>query len=184
MNRMGDSVLINVGVYVGRFNPIHLGHQEIINTMIYNHTLHHSILFVGSANARVDLRNLFTYKERRDFIKFLYPDLNVMPLADQANDSDWFESLIDMIDAVFPFYHHINLYCGDLVDIANFPHEEKITIKVVPRYEGVTAAATDVRRAIMLEQKKVLRDLVDGRIAEEVYARGRYRLEAMLKGEM
>jgi hypothetical protein len=87
---------------------------------------------VGSANARVDLRNLFTYKERRDFIKFLYPDLNVLPLADQANDSDWFESLIDMIDAVFPFYHHINLYCGDLVDIANFPHEEKITIKVVP----------------------------------------------------
>lgn len=182
MNTMGDTVLINVGVYVGRFNPLHMGHQRTIDRMLFNHTLKHSLMFIGSANAPLSLRNLFSYKERKGFIKTIYPDLFVLPLADQDSDEDWYESLIDMVDVAFPFYHQVNLYCGDLVDIANFPHSDKITIKVVDRYEEQVYSATEVRQHIMMDNMKELRKLIDGRIVFDVYARGRGRLDALVRG--
>jgi cytidyltransferase-like protein len=179
---MGNSVLIQVGVYVGRFNPIHLGHQRTIDHMICNHS-RHSVLFIGSANASLSLRNLFSYRERKNFIKRLYPDLKVLPIADQKSDDDWFESLHDMVEAIFPFYHQINLYCGDLKDIANFPHSDRITIKIVDRYEEQVYSATEVRECIMMENSRRLLELVDGRIKDDIYFRGRARLQALLKGE-
>jgi len=180
---MGDTILINVGVYVGRFNPIHKGHQRAIDKMLFNHALRHSLLFVGSANAPLSLRNLFSYKERKDFIKAIYPDLMVLPLADQDSDEDWFESLIDMVEVAFPFYHQINLYCGDLIDIANFPHNDKITIQVVDRYQEQVYSATEVRQHIMGDNMKKLKELIDSRIVFDVYARGRSRLDALVRGQ-
>lgn len=182
-HNMGDSVLMNVGVMVGRFNPIHLGHQRTIDQMMAAHGKAHSLVFVGSANATLSLRNLFSYKERKDFIQEVYPDLKVLPIADQDTDEDWFESLIDMVDVAFPFYHHINLYCGDMVDIANFPHNDKITIRVIDRYHEQVVSATEVRALIMQDNQRGLRELIDHRIAFDVFARGRARMLAMLKGE-
>jgi nicotinamide mononucleotide adenylyltransferase len=180
---MGDSVLMQVGVMVGRFNPIHLGHQRTIDKMLFNHTLAHSLVFIGSANASLSLRNLFSYKERKGFIQDIYPELKVLPIADQDSDEDWFESLIDMVDVAFPFFHHVHLYCGDLIDVANFPHNDKITIKVIDRYEEQVYSATEVRQLIMQNNPRALRELLDHRIHFNVISRGRARMLAMLKGE-
>lgn len=183
MNKIGNGVMLNVGVYVGRFNPIHMGHQRTIDKMLFNHTLQHSLLFIGSANATLSLRNLFSYRERKEFIQTIYPELKIIPLADQDSDEDWFESLIDMVEVAFPFFYQIHLYCGDLVDIANFPHDDKITIQIVDRYKEQVYSATEVRESIMNDNMKALRNLVDHRIVFNVYSRGRARLHELVRGQ-
>ena len=63
------------GVYVGRLNPMHLGHQYVIDTMIQE-TKNNCMLVLGSANTPCDTdRHLFSLQERSQIVSTLYPDL-------------------------------------------------------------------------------------------------------------
>lgn len=59
------------GVYIGRLNPIHRGHQRVINKMLEEHEEDH-LLLVGSSTAPFSLRNYFSYAERSQFIRARY----------------------------------------------------------------------------------------------------------------
>lgn len=181
-NHMGDGVLMNVGVYVGRFNPLHKGHVRTLEQMVLNHP-RLCLLMIGSCNAPLGLRNLFTYRERRDFIRLLYPNLRIVPLADYPSDDDWFSALTDLVEAAFPFYHRVNLYCGDVADISTFQHQEKVTVQVVDRYEEQVYSATEVRHALMMDQRDNLVNLLPPQLVQPVYDLGRQRLEELLRGE-
>jgi cytidyltransferase-like protein len=182
-HEMGDTALFNVGVYIGRFNPLHRGHCQAINKMLFNHTDNHSILMIGSANASLGLRNLFTYEERRNFIKEIYPKLKIVPLGDQATDKTWFSSILDIVDAVFPFFHQVHLYCGALEDISSFNCEGRVIPEVVDRYAEQVYSATEVRRCIMMNNIPALVDLLPIDLVTPVYDLGRQRLEQLLRGE-
>jgi cytidyltransferase-like protein len=175
--------VFDVGVYVGRFNPIHKGHQRTIDAMLQNHTLNHSLVMVGSANAPLSLRNLFTYRERRDFIKVLYPELKIVPIADQDSDDDWYQSMMDIVEVAFPFYFNIHLYCGDIRDLNKFNHNNKIQVEVVDRYEEQVYSATSVREMIMESECEALSFILDDKIRINTYILGRKRLKELLKGE-
>jgi cytidyltransferase-like protein len=172
-----------IGVYIGRFNPIHKGHQMTLEKMLHNHTSDRSLIVIGSANATLSLRNLFTYKERRNFIQTLYPKAKIAPLADQMADEDWFSSLLDLVHIAFPFHHNINLYCGDLKDVIDFDHKDKVTIHIIDRYKEQVYSATEVRTRIMMAEKRELTGLLDERILDSVYDLGRMRLKALVRGE-
>lgn len=75
-------------VFIGRFQPLHKGHQEVIDRAL---TLSKKVLvLVGSANAPRTLRNPFTYEERSNLIRMIYPEVITRPLQDHTyNDSAW-----------------------------------------------------------------------------------------------
>lgn len=75
-------------VFIGRFQPLHLGHQEVIEKAL---TLSKRVLvLIGSANTPRTLRNPFTYNERSDLIRMLYPEVITRPLQDHTyNDPAW-----------------------------------------------------------------------------------------------
>jgi len=183
MHEFGSGPIFDVGVYIGRFNPIHKGHQRTIEQMMFNHTINHSLLMIGSPNVNLSLRNLFTYKERRDFIKAIYPNIRIAPLPDQISDEDWFSSLIDIIEISFPFYHNVNIYCGDIKDLEHFNYHNKATVKIIDRYEEQVYSATEVRRCIMMGEIEPLTKLIHLDLLYPVYELGRKRLEEMLRGE-
>ena len=75
-------------VFIGRFQPLHRGHQEVIERAL---SLSERVLvLVGSANQARSTRNPFTYEERAKLITDIYPDVITRPLQDHTyNDTAW-----------------------------------------------------------------------------------------------
>lgn len=91
---------MEVGIYLGRFCPIHRGHQSTLEKMLDKHP--QSMVLLGSCNSPWSLKNFFDYSERRGFIKALYPNIKLAGLPDFAgDDNQWATNLIDIAEAVF-----------------------------------------------------------------------------------
>lgn len=57
----------SVGIFIGRFQPFHLGHQFIVEQALKKQD--QLILILGSANAEPSLKNPFTVEERQALIR-------------------------------------------------------------------------------------------------------------------
>lgn len=58
------------GVFIGRFQPLHIGHQHVISHALER--VDRLIVLVGSANVARDPRNPFTYAEREAMLRFAF----------------------------------------------------------------------------------------------------------------
>jgi bifunctional NMN adenylyltransferase/nudix hydrolase len=98
-------------VYVGRFNPFHLGHAYVLEQALKTHKL--VIVLVGSAHQARTPKNPFTFAERKDMIEswqrsagigFEFSRVNgmtgegrnnlvILPLRDMASNNMWIKSV-------------------------------------------------------------------------------------------
>lgn len=77
-----------VAVFIGRFQPFHMGHLDAFSRM-QRETGRVKIL-IGSSNRSRTRENPLTYAERRDYIRsILGPDVPVTPLPDHPSDDVW-----------------------------------------------------------------------------------------------
>ena len=90
-----------LAVVIGRFQPLHIGHEELIK----NALLHadHVLLLLGSSNESRTFKNPFTFYERRDmiektFAKHVY-QLSIQPLPDTNNNASWIKSVAKLIQS-------------------------------------------------------------------------------------
>jgi len=75
-------------VFIGRFQPLHAGHQEVIERA--RELSKNVLVLVGSAGVARSTRNPFTYEERRGLIKTVFPDVLIAPIHDHTyNDAAW-----------------------------------------------------------------------------------------------
>ena len=87
----------DIAVFIGRFQPFHLGHLAVINQAL--DTAKHVVVLVGSSGAPRNHRNPFTFDERsrmiRDSIQgHLRNRVRIKPLEDAAyNDNRWIHSV-------------------------------------------------------------------------------------------
>ena len=100
------------GVFIGRCQPFHLGHQAVVNEIMLDGKK--PIIVLGSINKQ-DEKNPLTYRERYDLIKLVYPkDVIITGCKDNVNWDLWFEGLINSIlqsadtirDNITIFYHN------------------------------------------------------------------------------
>jgi len=83
----------DIAVFIGRFQPFHLGHLAVINQAL--DTAKHVVVLVGSSGSPRNHRNPFTFDERSQMIResisgHLRNRLRIKPLEDAAyNDSKW-----------------------------------------------------------------------------------------------
>ncbi len=61
---------IHFAVFIGRFQPLHIGHQHVIDTALKNAET--VIVLIGSAEASRSIRDPFTFEERRHLIEQVY----------------------------------------------------------------------------------------------------------------
>lgn len=85
---------IDFGVFIGRFQPLHIGHEHVIANALEQ--VDHLIVLVGSANVARDPRNPFTYAEREAMLRSAFRHevaqgrLIIAPLNDHLySDTAW-----------------------------------------------------------------------------------------------
>lgn len=143
------------GFFIGRMNPIHLGHEAVINHMIETCGVKNSTLIIGSSNASTSMRHFFSYSERRQLIRQLYPHLTVVGLPDYPTDDEWLLALYDLVHAIAGTNQpgHVTFFGGTQEDLRWYA-DTKHTIKMMDRFSGVTpiVSATQVRDNLIQQQ--------------------------------
>lgn len=92
---------MKVGIYIGRFQPLHIGHITIINYMQTQYD--HLIILVGSANQASSLKNPFSFEMRQKWLKQSFDELaeanetgakkiSILPLNDYPDDEKKWEA--------------------------------------------------------------------------------------------
>jgi hypothetical protein len=140
-------------LYVGRFNPVHLGHTCTLDTMLETYGADKCLLVIGSSSAPFSLRHFFSYNERRQFIKKLYPTLRVVGLADFGNDAEWLSALDDLIIAAGMDPAKTAFMGGCEEDVAFFIDDGR-KCHIVNRFDGssVKISATEVRDCLIYDR--------------------------------
>jgi nicotinamide-nucleotide adenylyltransferase len=90
------------GLVIGRFQPLHKGHQSLIQAAIEDCV--NVVVGVGSANAKQDHRNPFTFEERKQMILSAFPGVEVVPLPDIHDPTRWADHVLSLTGAVNKVY--------------------------------------------------------------------------------
>lgn len=91
-------------VYIGRFQPFHLGHQAVVRKALEQGK--QLIILIGSANVPRSIRNPFTFEERKEFILDECSELETsritcLPLEDIVyNDTLWVKRVQESVAAI------------------------------------------------------------------------------------
>lgn len=101
----------DVTVYIGRFNPFHLGHAHVLKSaMLTSNTV---IVLVGSSGLARSLKNPFTFEERKEMIfswakesgllsdSSDYGKLHIIPIQDfPYSESTWISSVQNAVNEI------------------------------------------------------------------------------------
>jgi nicotinamide-nucleotide adenylyltransferase len=86
---------VSKAVFLGRFQPMHLGHHKVIESRRERHE--RFLVAVGSADREREEENPLSFEERKKIIRTCFPDLEVMPVEDDERTEEgnmrWAESL-------------------------------------------------------------------------------------------
>ena len=139
----------DVAVFIGRFQPFHKGHEDVIKEALKR--ANKVIILIGSSFAPRSYRNPFTYIERLNMIKnsFSYDDaarLNINPLMDYPyNDNQWVEEIQFVV----------NEYSSDNQKIALIGHSKDHTsyyLKMFPQWDSINVSMINCVDATTIRQ--------------------------------
>jgi nicotinic acid mononucleotide adenylyltransferase len=152
--------------YVGRLNPMHLGHQALIEVLVEAFPENHLIL-VGSCSHPVSIRHLFKFSDRARFISKVFPSARIAPLPDFDNDEEWFHAM-DKIMCAAGMDPSKTVFIGGCEEDVSFYHGRGFIVEIINRFGGVTknVSGTEVRDTLI--QGRSLRSLLDPRIISDV----------------
>jgi cytidyltransferase-like protein len=99
----------SIWLIIWRFQPLHLGHQLLIETALEQHD--HTLVLVWSANTH-NASNPYSYSNREVMLsgQFPNPQLSIRPLPDFPSDQEWMSTILDLLPAGTEY---ITLYCWD-----------------------------------------------------------------------
>ena len=123
----------NVAVFIGRFQPFHLGHQHVVEQALKNYN--HVIFLLGSAEQARTPKNPFTFEERKKMIENSLSNnddvkISILPLHDYIYDNQkWIAEVQNQINSVTEQGDFITLI-GNIKDKSSeylkyFPHFNK-----------------------------------------------------------
>ena len=167
LNFVNDNALTLA--YIGRFCPMHLGHQAMIGGMIHAAKVNH-LLLIGSCNQPLSYRNLFGFADRLSFIKTVYPDANVVGLPDFKDDNaSWFTQLDCLIRLAGAEPSDVVFIGGCEEDVEWFGQFDR-KVAIVNRFEGITTniSGTEIRDHLIEKRYEKLDGLLDRRIVPQV----------------
>lgn len=88
-----------IGLFIGRFNPFHNGHAEVIRRA-YNY-VNHLIIAIGSSQYSELHSNPFTYQERRkminDYLKNTSNAYKIISLPDIGDPGRWPQYVMNVV---------------------------------------------------------------------------------------
>ena len=134
-------------VFIGRFQPFHNGHKAVVEAALEQ--AKEVVIVVGSSFAARNIRNPFTFEERKTMIKSVFPSDNVkvVPVSDYPyDDNKWMNAIQKVVDAAVP----------NAVDVGLIGHSKDSTsyyLEIFPRWKDHVEVsdvgginATDIRK--------------------------------------
>lgn len=162
-------------VFLGRFAPVHIGHEMVFDDMIEKHGIKNSLAIIGSSTSYTD-RTPYKFEERKNMIETLYPGIKILPLPDikpglkyfdgSTNDI-WLKNIAkiqDEMDADFIFVG------GCAKDLEVLAVKFKTEIMINRKTEGLDMSGTKVREALQSGNISLVAKMVDPRILDQVVA--------------
>ena len=142
----------SVGLFIGRFQPFHKGHESIVRKMLEE--CERVVIAIGSAQELGTTTNPFRYEYRRLMIQKVFPEyfdrISILGINDRANPSDdesWGEYLLNTI------YQNINIKPDAIYQGIENKHNhwfDSFDIHIVNINRGILkVSATEVRKAIV-----------------------------------
>lgn len=141
------------GLYIGRFQPIHIGHESIIRKMLKECNI--VIVAIGSAQEHNTPRNPFNFYERKDLITNIFyrevisGQLIIIPLKDRenpSNDASWGDYVFDKVKW-FTNEKPDVVYEGEETERNNWYDNLGVKVVKVPR-TNIPVSATELREAL------------------------------------
>ena len=117
-------------VFIGRFQPLHKGHVEVIKQA--EKFAKQVVVIVGSSFAARSTRNPFTFYERKEMIKIEFPNDNVkvLPVMDYPyDDIRWVAAVQSLVSSAIPF-------TPDPIKIGLIGHEKDHTSYYLNIFKG------------------------------------------------
>ena len=110
--------LSKIGVIIGRFQTLKLQKKQIdfIQKLLDEHE--EVIIFLNITPVKLSKKNPFDFTMRREMIKEIFPNIVIIPLADNPNQKIWNEEVDQKIKEIYPtqealLYVSKNLYEGE-----------------------------------------------------------------------
>lgn len=151
-------------LYIWRFQPVHIGHLDVIN-QIFDTGYQNIIIGVGSSNKQ-DERNPFSFLQRKEIIEMSLNDrgidlsrIEIVGIPDFSEDEDWYAYITDMIqfDAVMSGNEHVKTI---------FAHHKQ---PVLEELERIQIHGTDIRNWIEQGEWDKMRKWVTLSVYELLY---------------
>ena len=150
------------GLYIGRFQPYHLGHQAVLQKIVEE--VDEIVVGLGSAQASHTLENPFTAGER---ICMIWPSLRgldatcyVIPLEDMARNAVW----VSHVKAMTPNFDVV--YSNNPLVVQLFA-EAGVEVRMPPMYRREVYSGTAIRR-MMLAGDEIWKRLVPFSVASVI----------------
>lgn len=165
-NRKPKQAMRDALVFIGRFQPFHKGHKAVIDAALEQ--AHEVVVVVGSSFAARNIRNPFTFEERKAMIEacftepqhFAYegaqgrvkiPRVKVVPVSDfPYDDNKWVNAIQKIVDATVPNAQDVGL-------IGHSKDSTSYYLNIFPRWknhievENIAGInATDIRKTILM----------------------------------
>ena len=160
----------NIGLFHGRFEHVHKGHQKIIDRMLKE--CKKSIILVGNCQALRTEKNPFTILERINLIKKIYgnknnliigffPDLPNVPKSkkEYENWGDWILGFCDYYSGSTPNI----VYSGDEAKTEWLYGKKRIRLIKIPRQE-LPISATKTKDLLKQGKKEEWKSITDNKI--------------------
>jgi len=152
------------GLFVGRFNPIHLGHVEAIKRILKE--VDELIIVVGSAQHSHEIDHPFTAGERITMLRLALEEVGIDPsiyMIIPVPDVDAHTTWVSLVIAHTPRFDKV--YSNEALTRRLFK-EAGFPVESIPLYKREIYSATEVRRR-MLEGED-WKELVPRSVAEYI----------------
>ena len=70
-----------LAVVLGRFAPLHIGHQKVIDSAISDFGIKSTLVLIGSSTS-YNTRTPYTLSARKQMIKAVYPKIKIAEISD------------------------------------------------------------------------------------------------------
>jgi len=162
-------------VFIGRFQPFHNGHKAVIEAALEQ--AKEVVIVVGSSFAARNIRNPFTFEERKAMIEACFTDtkyfrydgaqgrvksprIHVVPVSDYPyDDNKWVNAIQSIVDQAVP----------DAKDVGLIGHSKDSTsyyLNIFPRWKDHVEVedvgginATDIRKMVFGDTELPMREV-------------------------
>ena len=138
------------GVFVGRMNPIHNGHVNIINEMIRYFGDMRCMVLLGSCNNETSLLNIYTYSQRIQMFYManpsIYKFISVIGIPDFPNNNlTWFNHIKKLVELkTGDINQELVFYGGSHQDVF-YAIDAGYETKIISRFDDKKISSSEIK---------------------------------------